>query len=551
MAVNLSPAGGVAAQFFTNTGEVLTGGKLYTYLAGTTTPATAYTTSAGNVPWTNPIVLNAAGRVSGSGEIWLTDGVAYKFTLKDSTDVLIATYDNIVGINVSQDASQVTYDPPFNGSVVTNVEAKLAQTVSVMDFGAVCDGVADDTDAVQTAVDYCASLAPYWPTLVIPGRCKLTSSINIDRPVDTTKTEFRILGQGPGAGFYASGTVTMFDSTIAMASGSGTAPVSEFVTFDNINFEASNFFDEVFVISRKFLRMKFLNCFFWLTRCQASDTYAQTLYFVACNIRNNKTNFINTAGLYDVTFDSCIIENGQTIIRSIDPVYGTNGLRFINNVIEGISLSSVVVATGVSGFALIGNHMEANFSPEFNFFAGTVNNAGVAVVGNYIYNPAGATFYYGPTTAVFSAGNTVFPSVLHSNAVQIVNLISNADNCSGGISDATTFSTVNGSYRAGAAAVAWADTSNQITKSTAGNFSIAFTPQSDTRFYVRGSDQTSVNFSGSYADSAGNVIMAFRNDRLIQAPALQNFANDAAAAAGNIPVGYLYRNGSVVQVRVT
>jgi hypothetical protein len=45
--------------------------------------------------------------------------------------------------------------------------------------------------------------------------------------------------------------------------------------------------------------------------------------------------------------------------------------------------------------------------------------------------------------------------------------------------------------------------------------------------------------------------MAFRNDRLIQAPALQNFANDAAAAAGNIPVGYLYRNGSVVQVRVT
>ena len=285
MAVNLSPAGGVAAQFFTNTGEVLTGGKLYTYLAGTTTPATTYTTSAGNVPWTNPIVLNAAGRVSGSGEIWLTDGEAYKFTLKDSTDVLIATYDNIVGINVSQDASQVTYDPPFNGSVVTNVEAKLAQTVSVMDFGAVCDGVTDDTAAVQTAVNYCASLAPYWPTLVIPGRCKLTSSININRPVDTTKTEFRILGQGPGAGFYASGTVTMFDSTIAMASGSGTAPVSEFVTFDNINFEASNFFDEVFVISRKFLRIKFLNCFFWLTRCQASDTYAQTLYFVACNIR--------------------------------------------------------------------------------------------------------------------------------------------------------------------------------------------------------------------------------------------------------------------------
>jgi len=31
---------------------------------------------------------------------------------------------------------------------------------------------------------------------------------------------------------------------------------------------------------------------------------------------------------------------------------------------------------------------------------------------------------------------------------------------------------------------------------------------------------------------------------------LQNFANDAAAATGGIRVGELYRNGSVVMVRV-
>ena len=98
MAVNLSPVGGVAAQFFTNTGAVLTGGKLYTYAAGTTTPAATYTSSQGSTPWTNPIVLDAAGRVPSSGEIWLTDGINYKFVLKDSTDVLIATYDNISGI---------------------------------------------------------------------------------------------------------------------------------------------------------------------------------------------------------------------------------------------------------------------------------------------------------------------------------------------------------------------------------------------------------------------------------------------------------------------
>jgi hypothetical protein len=93
--VYLSPVGGVAAQFFTNTGAVLTGGKLYTYAAGTTTPQTTYTTNSGNVARTNPVVLDAAGRVPDSGEIWITSQ-AYKFVLKDATDVLIATYDNVV-----------------------------------------------------------------------------------------------------------------------------------------------------------------------------------------------------------------------------------------------------------------------------------------------------------------------------------------------------------------------------------------------------------------------------------------------------------------------
>jgi hypothetical protein len=99
MAVNLSPVAGAAAQFFDNSGQVLTGGKLYTYSAGTTTPAVTYTTSSGTTAHSNPIILNAAGRVPDSGEIWLTDSVSYKFVLKDQNDVLIATYDNLIGIN--------------------------------------------------------------------------------------------------------------------------------------------------------------------------------------------------------------------------------------------------------------------------------------------------------------------------------------------------------------------------------------------------------------------------------------------------------------------
>lgn len=98
MAVNLSPVFGVAAQLFNDNGDPLAGGKIYTYLAGATTPAATYTTSAGNIAHTNPIVLDAAGRVP-SGEIWLTNAVSYKFVVTDSANNLIGTYDNIDGIN--------------------------------------------------------------------------------------------------------------------------------------------------------------------------------------------------------------------------------------------------------------------------------------------------------------------------------------------------------------------------------------------------------------------------------------------------------------------
>jgi hypothetical protein len=114
MAVNLSPVAGAAQQFFTNSGVPLAGGLLYTYSAGTTTPLATYTTAAGTTANSNPIVLNSAGRLD--SEVWLTSTLTYKFVLKDSGGVTIATYDDIPGIGSVSGLTSGTSILSGNGS---------------------------------------------------------------------------------------------------------------------------------------------------------------------------------------------------------------------------------------------------------------------------------------------------------------------------------------------------------------------------------------------------------------------------------------------------
>lgn len=82
-------------------------------------------------------------------------------------------YSDVVVSSVN--AEDVIYDPPFTNAVQTNVEAKLAQAISVKDFGAVGDGVTNDTAAIQAAIDYANTLGAelYFPA----GVYKHTSTL--------------------------------------------------------------------------------------------------------------------------------------------------------------------------------------------------------------------------------------------------------------------------------------------------------------------------------------------------------------------------------------
>lgn len=95
-------------QFFDNSGSVLAGGKVCTFQAGTTTPLTSYSDSAGTVPNANPVVLDSSGR----GTIFL-QSAAYKIVVAASTanslcSPAITTADNVTWNNLAQTLSSLT-----------------------------------------------------------------------------------------------------------------------------------------------------------------------------------------------------------------------------------------------------------------------------------------------------------------------------------------------------------------------------------------------------------------------------------------------------------
>ena len=93
--VNLSPLFN-GQTMFGPTALPLSGGQLFTYQAGSSTPLTTYTTSSGNIAQANPIILGTDGKLP--LELWLQYGYAYKFVLEDANNNLVDTYDNISGI---------------------------------------------------------------------------------------------------------------------------------------------------------------------------------------------------------------------------------------------------------------------------------------------------------------------------------------------------------------------------------------------------------------------------------------------------------------------
>ena len=222
MTVNLSLLGGAGWQFLDNNGSPLSGGLLYTYQAGTALAANTYTSASGVTPNSNPVVLNAAGRVQ--GEIWLTQGQAYKFVLKTSTGVTLGTYDNVPGaadpndiyvaLAASSGSSLIGYQPLVGSAITVQTELRALD-------------LADTTFALKGANTDITSLAS--PAL---GAATATTQAIGDNTTKVATTAFVATAGGsqiqPISASVAANALTISASALALnfrsiTLGSGTA----------------------------------------------------------------------------------------------------------------------------------------------------------------------------------------------------------------------------------------------------------------------------------------------------------------------------------------
>lgn len=115
------------------------------------------------------------------------------YSTQDSPDRYSSDMISIVGFNgqtgtvadltQNDGADWIGYQPPGAG-IARTAQEKMRDIVSVKDFGAVGDGVADDTSAIQSAINASANV------LLPPGTYKITKLSIIN------KTDFLLIGYG-------------------------------------------------------------------------------------------------------------------------------------------------------------------------------------------------------------------------------------------------------------------------------------------------------------------------------------------------------------------
>jgi hypothetical protein len=227
------------------------------------------------------------------------------------------------------------------------VQAKLQESVSVLDFGAVGDGVTDDTAAIQAACN--AAFRVYFPS----------GTYIISTPIQVNKTGFKAFGSSEGSTAIKASTgfvgIAMFDL--------GDGAVSKYFNeIRNLSFIGSSVADLIGIyLNRVNNQSKIMHCHFDLFNGGTNSAAIKAVNLALANIcLYNK--FVSNK--WDIWLDN-VAGNSWTIGMNYftggGRVYFENSMtdvKYINNVSDN---GSRIYADGVSGqrgMHITGNRFE-------------------------------------------------------------------------------------------------------------------------------------------------------------------------------------------------
>ncbi|HSG62806.1 MAG TPA: phage tailspike protein, partial [Pseudomonadales bacterium] len=143
--------------FYDRDGDPLDNGNIYIGVANLdpiANPLQVYYDEALTIAATQPLrTSNGYIYRNGAPAQLFVNATNFSILVRDSKNTLVYSFPDGTGAGVG--AASIEYDPPFAGALTSgySVADKLAQCVSVKDFGAVGDGVSNDTAAIQAAIN--------------------------------------------------------------------------------------------------------------------------------------------------------------------------------------------------------------------------------------------------------------------------------------------------------------------------------------------------------------------------------------------------------------
>jgi Pectate lyase superfamily protein len=310
------------------------------------------------------------------------------------------------------------YTPAGTGAVPTTMQAKFRDIVSIKDFGAVGNGSADDTLAIQTAVNQLISgQSLYFPT----GTYKITNEITLPDTV-----AFNFFGDGKRASKVVQYTANKngFTSLSTFNTGPNECSIRDMgisassntsgYGLDTSGIKRSNFLNVEFggwgylgsagggVRIFNSLILTFTNCSFY------------SCYYGIFNEEGLSTNY-NGGGIFGCTFE-------DIKAQAFSAQY-TSGISIIGNTIESCYGGGILIGNGGGGLVIHGNYFEQNLvlaggGIYYDIYIGPTSYVkGVDICGNFFNGKvAGETADYVPIRVKFAYGLTVDANDLNASA---------------------------------------------------------------------------------------------------------------------------------------